>query len=85
MWDERTGLMDDWGTVDGDGIEDAEIFLECRITTDDPAGSPTWGPWHDMGLVSDYYMRAAQFRVQFSTGNPTHNRRVTALSVSAKH
>lgn len=84
MWDERTGLMDDWGTVDGDGIEDAEIFLECRITTDDPAGAPTWGPWHDMGLVSDYYLRAAQFRVQFSTGSPTHNRRVTTLAVTSK-
>lgn len=83
--DSRTDPIDDWGPMDGAVVEDAEVQLMVRATNDDPAGSPTWGSWHALGLVADYQARAFQFRLDFATGNATHNRTVTSLSVTAKH
>jgi hypothetical protein len=84
LWDSRTNPIDDWGFVDGSVIEDAEVALEVRITNDDPAGAPTWGPWHALPGQADYSARAFEFRVQFTSANVTHNRKVTELSVAAK-
>ena len=83
--DSRTNNIDDWGLMDGAVIEDVEVQMMVRTTTDDPNGSPTWGPWHALGLVGDYNMRGFDFRLDFASGNATHNRSVTTLSVTAKH
>jgi len=55
-----------------------------RITLDDPTRSPTWGVWHPLPGSADYIFWGAQFRLDFVSGNPTHNRKVTALAVAAK-
>lgn len=83
-WDDRTTLIDTWGLVDGATIEDAEITLYVRTTTDDPTGAPTWGVWHPLPGPADYTFWGAQFRLDYVSGNPTHNRKVTTLSVAAK-
>ena len=85
LWDSRTDPIDDWGLVDGAVIEDAEVQLMVRTTNDDPNASPTWGPWHALGLVGDYNARGFDFRLDFASGNATHNRTVTTLSVVAKN
>jgi hypothetical protein len=85
MVDSRTDPIDNWGLVDGDPIEDAEVSLWVRHTDDDPAGAPAWSAWERLGHVADFNFRAFQFRLDFATGSPTHNRRVSALSVTAKH
>jgi hypothetical protein len=84
LWDSRTDPIDSWGLVDGDVIEDAEIALEARTTNDNPADAPTWGPWHTLPGQADYTARAFEFREQFASGNVTHNRKITELSVAAK-
>jgi len=61
------------------------VQLMVRATNDDPNGTPTWGPWHALGQVGDYNARGFDFRLDFATGNATHNRRVKTLSVAAKH
>ena len=83
LWDSRTDLMDTWGLIDGSVIEDAEIVPQLRITQDDPNGSPTWGPWHDLE-VADYTARGFEFRTLHTSGNVTHNRRLIEFSVAAK-
>jgi hypothetical protein len=83
-WDDRTSPIDSWGLIDGAVIEDAEVTLYVRITSDDPAGAPTWGPWHPLQGPADYTFWGAQFRLDFVSGNPTHNRKVTTLAVVAK-
>lgn len=84
-WDDNTANIDDWGLIDGDVVEDADVVLMVRLTTDDPnAVSPTWGPWHRLGLVADYNARGFDFRLDFTSGNPTHNRQVDQLVVTAK-
>lgn len=84
LWDSRTDPIDDWGPVDGGVIEDAEVALEVRMTNDNPAGAPTWGPWHRLPGQADYTARAFEFRTQHTSGSATHNRTVTELSVAAK-
>ena len=83
--DSRTNNIDDWGLVDGSVVEDVEAQLMVRTTNDDPNATPTWGPWHALGLVGDYNNRGFDFRLDFASGNATHNRTVTSLSVAAKH
>lgn len=83
-WDDRTTLIDTWGLVDGNVIEDAEVTLWVRTTTTDPTGSPVWGAWHTLPGPADYALWGAQFRLDFISGNPTHNRQVTTLSVAAR-
>jgi hypothetical protein len=83
--DSRTDPIDEWSMVDGGVIEDAEVQLVVRATNDDPNGAPTWGPWHALGQVGDYNNRGFDFRLDFATASATHNRRVSSLSVAAKH
>jgi hypothetical protein len=84
--DSRTNNIDDWGAFDGADIEDAEVQLMVRTTDDDPnGGSPTWSAWQALGHVADYNFRGFDFRLDFATGSATHNRQVSALSVTAKH
>lgn len=55
--------------------------LEMRITSDDPAGAPTWSAWQAF-LVGDYTTRAYQFRVRLKGTPPTTTPIVTALTVT---
>lgn len=84
FWDSRINNIDSWGIVDGAIVEDAEAKLMVRATNDDPNAAPTWGPWHALGLSADYSARGFDFRLDFTSANPTHNRNVTTLSVAAK-
>jgi hypothetical protein len=83
-WDARINNIDDWGTIDGDVVEDAEATLLVRVTNDDPNATPTWGPWHRLGFVADYNARGCDFRLDFVTATVTHNRQVDQLVVTAK-
>lgn len=79
--DSRTNNIDDWGLIDGAVVEDCEAQLMVR-TSDDTL---SWSAWQALGLVGDFNFRYFQFRLDFATGNATHNRSVTALAVAAKH
>lgn len=43
--DSRPGNIDDWSSFDGVDGSEVDVWVEVRTTDDDPAGSPTWGPW----------------------------------------
>jgi hypothetical protein len=83
--DSRLNNIDDWTSMDGAIIEDAEVQLMVRSTNGDPNAAPTWGPWHALGQVGDYNARGFDFRLDFATANSTHNRAVSTLSIAAKH
>ena len=45
-WDSRSGLFDAAsGKMDGDVIDEANVDLFVRTTSDNPSSSPTWGDW----------------------------------------
>lgn len=82
--DDRTALIDDWDDFDGNGdINDCDATLWISTTDDDPAGSPTWGAWTPF-FVGEFVCRAARFRFDMVSGNPTHTLAVSALSVRAR-
>ncbi len=43
--DNRPGSVDTWLSFDGTDGGETDVVVECRTTTDNPAGSPVWGPW----------------------------------------
>lgn len=84
MIDDRTEPIDSWDSIDGAVVEDAEVLLMVRVTTDDPTGAPTWGPWHPLGHVGDYYFWGAQVRLDFASRSVLHNRGTTGLVALAR-
>jgi predicted phage tail protein len=47
-FDDVTGLFDDQpGKFDGDDLDQTNAVTYVRVTNDDPAGTPTWGPWNE--------------------------------------
>lgn len=83
LWDSRTSSMDDWDDIDGSAINDVDATLYLATTNDNPAGSPTWGAWTPF-MVADATCRAAKFRLDLSSSNPTHNIAVSTLAVDIK-
>ncbi len=81
--DNRTDPIDTWGLFDGDAINDCDVTLYAATTDDDPAGTPTWGSWTPF-MVADFTCRAAKFKLDFSSGNPTHNIKVSQMTVHVK-
>jgi len=81
--DSRTTEIDYWDSMDGDTINDCDVTPWIRVTSDDPAASPTWGEWTP-AFVGDFSCRAAQFRLDFASGNRSHNISVSALTVRAR-
>jgi hypothetical protein len=64
LFDTFPGLFDDFtGTAQ---IDDINVVCFIRTTNDNPAGTPTWSAWQEL-KVSDFYARAAQFRVVLSS------------------
>ncbi len=81
--DNRLEDIDDWDSIDGDVINDCDVTLYARATDDNPAGTPTWGAWTPF-FVADFTCRAAQFKLDFVSGNAQHNIVITELAVMAK-
>ena len=84
LWDDRPLTVDEWTDIDGDLVDDVESTVWLRITTDNPAGSPTWGPWHPLPGPADFTLWGAQFELRYVSHDQTHNRNVDQLSVAAK-
>jgi hypothetical protein len=79
LFDDRIGDIDSWpGTWDGDVIDGTEATLYVRATTDNPAGTPTWGPWQ---VLTNNLLRARglQFRLEAVSRDPSQNIAVTSL------
>lgn len=86
---DEANTVDDWpdfdavADVDGATVNDCDVTLFAAITDDDPAGSPTWSSWTQFH-VADFNCRAAKFKLEFSSGTPTHNIAVGTLAVAVK-
>lgn len=82
-------LIDDWPDIDSrddiDGVIGAPVdaWVEVSQTDDDPAGSPTWGPWEriDAGEVEAFGLK---FREIMSSDDRSFNLINSELSVIAE-
>lgn len=82
----RSDLVDSWEDVDSRpswdtvvGGHEATVLTYVSTTNDDPAGSPTWGSYHRIDSA-EFSCRAARFRTDLWSLDPTWNIEVSALS-----
>lgn len=81
--DARLDSIDIWGVFDGNVIDDCDVTLYAATTNDNPSGSPVWGEWTPF-FVSDFTCRAARFKLDFESGQTSHNIAVSVLQVEVK-
>jgi len=81
LWDDKTALIDEWGTIDDGGLEAVNAKLYVSTTDDDPNGTPTWGSWQVFanGLARG---RGFRFKTIATTTNPAVNIRIEELGVA---
>ena len=83
-FDAREGDVDSWlswdNVISGD---EADAVLMVRRTADDPAGTPSWGPWVRLD-AGEFSGRGFQFRLDLVSRNPNFNIRITGLSVAVE-
>ena len=80
--DSRTGNVDTWSDWDGDTIDDVNAKLYLRSTTDDPAGTPTYGNWQEFKSGS-YRGRGFQFKAELQSQDPAQNILIDELGYDA--
>lgn len=71
LWDDLTGDVDTfsglWDSLTGGAeFDDVTVKSLISITSDDPAGTPTWSEWTEL-KSGDYYARAARFRLRLDS------------------
>lgn len=81
--DSRLDPIDSWDSFDGAVINDCDVTLYYAATNDDPAGTPTWGPWTPF-FVADVTARAEKFKLDLVSGSSNHNISLSILAVDAK-
>ncbi|MFC3059522.1 phage tail protein [Paenirhodobacter populi] len=60
-WDGRIETVDSFQDWDGDAQGEADVEMQVRTTTDNPAGSPIWGNWSRLD-AGEYRARGVQAR-----------------------
>ena len=79
MWTD----VDSVDSVDGGVINSTDATLYYRATDDNPSGSPSWGDWTQF-IVADVNCRALQFKLELTSGFPTHQIEVSSLTARAR-
>jgi hypothetical protein len=82
LWDDRTGDIDTWNTIDDLG-DRTNALMYVRTTTDNPSGSPTWGDWREFANAT-VRGRGFQFKVVLNTTDATQVPVVTSASVAVE-
>lgn len=82
LMDSRQGTVDTWSDWDGDVIDAVNASLYLRTTSDDPAGTPTWGRWQEF-KSGTYRGRGFQFKAQLQTADISQNILVDQLGYDA--
>ena len=83
-FDSVTGLFDDQpGDFDGGDLDQTNCVTYVRATNDNPAGTPTWGPWNEF-VNAVVRARAIQIRVIGTTESNLVGLAVPELGATAE-
>ena len=82
LWDDKTGDIDTWGTIDDLG-DRTNALMYVRSTTDNPSGTPTWSAWREFANAT-VHGRGFQFKVVLTTSDATQVPVVTSASVTVE-
>jgi hypothetical protein len=80
--DSRTGLIDDWASIDGNVAASADAVVYVRTTQTDPAGSPTWTAWNRLDSA-EFMARGFDFKAVLTSVDPAYNIEISELHVTA--
>tara|TARA_R110000782_G_scaffold28674_1_gene71739 strand:- start:419 stop:3655 length:3237 start_codon:yes stop_codon:yes gene_type:complete len=84
IWDQRLGNLDTWEAVDANTFDDLNATMFIATTNNDPAsGSATWSAYQEF-TIGNYYGRGFKFKLQASSGDPTHQINITQIQASAE-
>ncbi len=84
-----TNSVDEWpkidlvATVDGTDAIDVDVWVEARLTDDNPGGTPTWGPWQRVDST-EVSARGVQARAFLTSQKQTVTPAVTRLGLVAE-
>lgn len=81
--DLRLRPIDEWEDIDSSVGAPADAYVEYSVTDDDPAGSPTWGPWLRLDSVEDS-CRGIRGRAILYTDDRTYNVGISTLQIKAE-
>jgi predicted phage tail protein len=83
-FDSVTGLFDDQpGNFDGSDLDQVNCVTYVRTTNDNPAGTPTWGPWNEF-VNAVVRARAIQVRVIGTTQSNLVGLAISDLGATAE-
>jgi hypothetical protein len=83
-FDSVTGLFDDQpGNFDGSDLDQVNCVTYVRTTNDNPAGTPTWGPWNEF-VNAVVRARAIQVRVIGATESNLVGLAISDLGATAE-
>ncbi len=82
LFDDRTGLVNDWPDWDGAVAESANAKLSVRTTSDNPNSSPTYSTFNDL-TNGTFKGRGFQFRATLETGDSGQNMLIQQLGYTA--
>ena len=82
-WETWSGNFDTW-TDEQNSFPDHSVIHQARVTSDDPAGSPTWGPWTraEGGILIG---RAVQFRTKLNSSSDGVSPSIETLSYTVEY
>jgi len=81
-FDSRSGDFDAaLGLFEGESVPGISITFYVRTTSDDPAGTPTWGAWQP--FIAGYFTaRGFQFKIEIHSLDSSYQTEISALSVA---
>lgn len=81
LFDDRIGDIDDWPFFEESGIDRVNASTWVRTTSDDPSGSPTWGPWREFANAI-VRARGLQFKAVAESSDPSQSIVISELGAS---
>ena len=77
--DERATPIDEWGDIDGSAAAVTDASVWARATDDDPAGTPTWGPWQRIDSAEITARAIGEIECRLTTADQTFNIEISEL------
>lgn len=83
LWDLRSGTIDDWPDIDGTAGAAIDASLWGRLTDDDPAGNPAWGPLMRIDSAEVQTRAIGEIECRLHSRDATFNLRLSELRLKA--
>ena len=84
IWDSKVGEIDSWSDIDGTEGASVDASVWGRLTDDDPAGTPTWGPLMRIDSAEVDARAIGQIECRMISDDGLFNLLITQLRVAAE-